>query len=62
MVPVDIAYDPIPEYKYKEEEDLTKFKSKKTGRGPLQEGWKVRTLLFKNKWLYILAQEITQTE
>ena len=29
VVPVDIAYDPIPEYKYKEEEDLTKFKSKK---------------------------------
>ena len=44
MVPVDIAYDPIPEYKYKGEEDLTKFKSKKTGRGPLQEGWKVRIL------------------
>ena len=47
MVPVDIAYDPVPEYKYKEEEDLTKFKSKKTGRGPLQEGWKVKYSLSK---------------
>lgn len=41
VVPVDIAYDPVPEHKYKEEEDLTKIKSKKTNRGPLQEGWKV---------------------
>jgi len=36
----DIAYDEVPEHKYKEEEDPTKFHSKKTGRGPLQEDWK----------------------
>ncbi|XP_033630744.1 cytoplasmic phosphatidylinositol transfer protein 1-like [Asterias rubens] len=37
---LDIAYDDIPEKYFKEEEDLTKFRSKKTGRGPLQPGWR----------------------
>ncbi|XP_013870383.1 cytoplasmic phosphatidylinositol transfer protein 1 [Austrofundulus limnaeus] len=36
---VDIAYDEIPERHYKESEDLRYFKSKKTERGVLQEGW-----------------------
>uniref|UniRef100_A0A3Q3QAY1 Phosphatidylinositol transfer protein N-terminal domain-containing protein n=1 Tax=Monopterus albus TaxID=43700 RepID=A0A3Q3QAY1_MONAL len=36
---VDIAYDEIPERHYKELEDLRYFKSKKTNRGVLQEGW-----------------------
>ncbi|KAM7372086.1 hypothetical protein PAMP_009281 [Pampus punctatissimus] len=36
---VDIAYDEIPERHYKESEDLRHFKSKKTNRGLLQEGW-----------------------
>ncbi|XP_047214858.1 cytoplasmic phosphatidylinositol transfer protein 1-like [Girardinichthys multiradiatus] len=36
---VDIAYDDIPERHYKESEDLRHFKSKKTDRGSLQEGW-----------------------
>ncbi|KAG7243596.1 hypothetical protein INR49_011153, partial [Caranx melampygus] len=36
---VDIAYDEIPERHYKESEDLRYFKSKKTNRGTLQEGW-----------------------
>ncbi|KAF0032629.1 hypothetical protein F2P81_014919 [Scophthalmus maximus] len=36
---VDIAYDDIPERHYKESEDLRSFKSKKTTRGSLQEGW-----------------------
>ncbi|PWA19272.1 hypothetical protein CCH79_00014596, partial [Gambusia affinis] len=36
---VDIAYDEIPERHYKESEDLRQFKSKKTDRGNLQEGW-----------------------
>ncbi|KAF3846437.1 hypothetical protein F7725_003515 [Dissostichus mawsoni] len=36
---VDIAYDEIPERHYKDSEDLRYFKSKKTNRGILQEGW-----------------------
>uniref|UniRef100_A0A3Q4GBI7 Cytoplasmic phosphatidylinositol transfer protein 1 n=2 Tax=Pseudocrenilabrinae TaxID=318546 RepID=A0A3Q4GBI7_NEOBR len=36
---LDIAYDEIPERHYKESEDLRYFKSKKTNRGLLQEGW-----------------------
>ncbi|GAQ84129.1 Phosphatidylinositol transfer protein [Klebsormidium nitens] len=34
---IDIATDPVE--KYVEEEDPCKFKSKKTGRGPLKAGW-----------------------
>uniref|UniRef100_A0A0B6YLQ1 Cytoplasmic phosphatidylinositol transfer protein 1 n=1 Tax=Arion vulgaris TaxID=1028688 RepID=A0A0B6YLQ1_9EUPU len=37
---VDIAYDQLPQKHYKESEDLTKFKSKKTERGPLKKNWK----------------------
>lgn len=37
---VDILTDPIDEKHYKKEEDLSIFKSAKTGRGPLQEGWR----------------------
>ncbi|KAJ8002113.1 hypothetical protein DPEC_G00176430 [Dallia pectoralis] len=37
---VDIAYDEIPERYYKESEDLRYFKSEKTSRGVLQEGWR----------------------
>ncbi|KAM9490917.1 cytoplasmic phosphatidylinositol transfer protein 1-like [Salvelinus alpinus] len=37
---VDIAYDEIPERYYKEPEDLRYFKSEKTSRGMLQEGWR----------------------
>ncbi|XP_059897454.1 cytoplasmic phosphatidylinositol transfer protein 1 isoform X1 [Gadus macrocephalus] len=36
---VDIAYDEIPERHYKESEDLRYFKSEKTNRGVLKEGW-----------------------
>ncbi|KAK9534991.1 hypothetical protein VZT92_007400 [Zoarces viviparus] len=36
---VDICYDEIPERHYKESEDLHYFKSKKTNRGLLEEGW-----------------------
>jgi len=36
---VDIAFDPIDPSVYKESEDPKKFKSEKTGRGPLGEGW-----------------------
>ncbi|XP_018333712.1 phosphatidylinositol transfer protein alpha isoform [Agrilus planipennis] len=35
VVPIDIANDPVHSHDYKEDEDPTKFKSKKTGRGPL---------------------------
>ncbi|KAG7491671.1 hypothetical protein MATL_G00006140 [Megalops atlanticus] len=37
---IDIAYDEIPERYYKESEDLRYFKSEKTSRGLLQEGWR----------------------
>jgi hypothetical protein len=36
---IDIATDPVE--KYVEEEDPCKFKSRKTGRGPLKAGWHV---------------------
>jgi len=36
---IDIAMEEVVEHKYKESEDPTKFKSVKTGRGPLESGW-----------------------
>ncbi|XP_064460776.1 phosphatidylinositol transfer protein alpha isoform-like [Ornithodoros turicata] len=36
---IDIANDPVAAKDYKDDEDPTKFKSKKTGRGPLQGEW-----------------------
>ena len=36
---VDIALDQCAPHHYKEEEDLLKFSSVKTKRGPLCEGW-----------------------
>ncbi|CAG5129951.1 unnamed protein product [Candidula unifasciata] len=41
---IDIAYDPLPPKLYKESEDLTVFKSKKTDRGPLEKNWKEVTV------------------
>lgn len=41
VVHIDIANDPIANSDYKEDEDPTKFKSQKTGRGPLVgKDWK----------------------
>ncbi|KAL6442417.1 hypothetical protein ACFW04_002569 [Cataglyphis niger] len=40
---VDIAYDEISAKHYKEEEDPKFFQSKRTGRGPLVEGWRDTT-------------------
>lgn len=37
---IDIAYDEVSPKHYKEEEDLKYFKSVKTGRGPLVDGWR----------------------
>ncbi|ENN77950.1 hypothetical protein HUJ04_007818 [Dendroctonus ponderosae] len=37
---IDIAYDEVAAKHYKEEEDLKFFRSAKTGRGPLVEGWR----------------------
>lgn len=37
---LDIAYDEINPRKYKEQEDPRYFRSVKTGRGPLVEGWR----------------------
>jgi hypothetical protein len=39
IVPVDIASEQPSSAEYKPEQDCTKFKSDKTGRGPLCEGW-----------------------
>lgn len=36
---VDILTDPMDEKHYKEDEDPSLFRSKKTGRGPLEKGW-----------------------
>jgi hypothetical protein len=38
---MDIATERVPDYKYKESEDPSKFKSSKTGRGPLTSNWRV---------------------
>ncbi|XP_049776490.1 cytoplasmic phosphatidylinositol transfer protein 1 [Schistocerca nitens] len=40
---IDIAYDEVSPKHYKEEEDLRFFRSQKTGRGPLVEGWRDKT-------------------
>ncbi|XP_014610810.1 PREDICTED: cytoplasmic phosphatidylinositol transfer protein 1 [Polistes canadensis] len=37
---IDIAYDEITAKHYKEEEDPKFFQSRRTGRGPLVEGWR----------------------
>ncbi|KAG8041363.1 hypothetical protein G9C98_002351 [Cotesia typhae] len=40
---IDIAYDELSAKHYKEEEDPKFYQSKKTGRGPLIEGWRENT-------------------
>lgn len=41
VIHIDIANDPISNADYKEDEDPTRFKSEKTGRGPLVgKDWK----------------------
>ena len=40
VIDIDIANDPVSPADYKEEEDPSKFKSEKTGRGPLGKEWK----------------------
>lgn len=37
---IDIAHDPCAPHHFKEDEDLSKFRSSKTSRGPLSDGWK----------------------
>uniref|UniRef100_A0A3Q1F7T3 Phosphatidylinositol transfer protein cytoplasmic 1b n=1 Tax=Acanthochromis polyacanthus TaxID=80966 RepID=A0A3Q1F7T3_9TELE len=37
---LDILSDPIPEKHYRESEDLSRWRSTKTGRGPLEDGWR----------------------
>lgn len=39
IVNIDIANDPVSSGDYKEDEDPAKFKSEKTGRGPLTKSW-----------------------
>ena len=36
---IDIANDAVPKDRYREDQDPTKFKSEKTGRGPLSGDW-----------------------
>lgn len=40
---LDIAFDPLSDRYYKKEEDPKTFTSEKTGRGLLQEGWRMNT-------------------
>lgn len=40
VIHIDIANDPVERKDYKPEEDPSKYKSEKTGRGPLVESWK----------------------
>ncbi|KNC74539.1 phosphatidylinositol transfer protein alpha isoform [Sphaeroforma arctica JP610] len=42
VVNIDIAMDKVPASDYKKEEDPTKVKSEKTGRGPLGKGWQTK--------------------
>ncbi|XP_065659402.1 cytoplasmic phosphatidylinositol transfer protein 1 isoform X3 [Hydra vulgaris] len=44
IVHMDIAFDELPEKHYKKEEDCRYFKSKKTDRGPLEQGWRMNTV------------------
>lgn len=37
---IDIAFEEVAAHHYKKEEDPKVFKSQKTGRGPLVEGWR----------------------
>ena len=41
VVNIDIANDAVAPADFKKDEDPTKFKSEKTGRGPLTGNWKV---------------------
>lgn len=43
ILSMDIAYDELGEKYYKKEEDCRYFKSGKTDRGPLKEGWRMNT-------------------
>lgn len=45
---IDIANDPVRSSDYKADEDPKKFKSEKTGRGPLQGDWTVSNLPHSN--------------
>nr|XP_002128874.1 cytoplasmic phosphatidylinositol transfer protein 1 [Ciona intestinalis] len=40
VIHLDLAYDKVPDKHYKADEDCTKFKSIKTGRGPLKPNWR----------------------
>ena len=63
VIDIDIANDPVSPADYKEEEDPSKFKSEKTGRGPLGKEWKTSMELphmtcyklyrVEFKWLYL---------
>ena len=52
---VDIVKETVDPLHYKVEEDPTKFKSKKTGRGPYQGGWikesKPKMCIYKIAWV-----------
>lgn len=45
VVHIDIANDPVTTADYKPDEDPTKFKSEKTGRGPLTGQWVDKVLV-----------------
>jgi hypothetical protein len=45
VVHIDIANDPVTTADYKPDEDPTKYKSEKTGRGPLVGQWMDKVLV-----------------
>lgn len=56
VVTIDIANDPVKNSDYKADEDPTKFKSQKTGRGPLvgPQWWKkvgITGCCSEKKWI-----------
>lgn len=57
MVHIDIANDSVTAADYKPDEDPTKFKSEKTGRGPLRGQWmdKVQTIFINHLVVYFLT-------
>ena len=55
---VDILGDEVQPHHYKECEDLKYFKSEKTGRGPLKEGWRDQSdpIMCSYKTVHIKAE------
>ena len=53
VVTIDIANDTVLTNDYKDDEDPTKYKSVKTGRGPLIGPWQVTSLFIPRQSLVV---------